>query len=322
MTESAAARDVDQAEEAVLAVLAGTPIEDAARHADIPTTHLAENLERYRAAGRAALETHPRGWHQLNIQFTRYPTAAASFHAHLLPALTTAPVSSWWFLRKHPQWRLRVHPAADAATEDAATHLAKALDRAVTRGAVKNWRHGPYEPETTAFGGPAGMALAHDLFHVDSAGILDYEHRTAQGQPGLPDAKTTSLLAMTLLMRAARLEFGEQGDVWAQVEQHRPLTANVPLDGIENMRTPLRRLLLTDADPLLTHGPLTSIRTWLDALQRSGAALANAAGEGQLALGLRGVLARHVLFHWNRMGFTTRQQSIWSRAAREAVLGP
>lgn len=41
----------------------------------------------------------------------------------------------------------------------------------------------------------------------------------------------------------------------------------------------------------------------------------------KFSLGKRGVLARHIPCHWNRMGFTARQQAIWSRAAREAVIG-
>ena len=56
-------------------------------------------------------------------------------------------------------------------------------------------------------------------------------------------------------------------------------------------------------------------------MEDGGEALAAAAQEGRLGLGLRGILARHILFHWNRMGFDTRQQAIWSRAAREAALG-
>jgi hypothetical protein len=56
-------------------------------------------------------------------------------------------------------------------------------------------------------------------------------------------------------------------------------------------------------------------------LEHSGQALADAAHAGNLQLGLRGILARHILFHWNRMGFTTRQQAIYSRAARETILG-
>ncbi|WTJ01600.1 hypothetical protein OG713_45440 (plasmid) [Streptomyces sp. NBC_00723] len=52
-----------------------------------------------------------------------------------------------------------------------------------------------------------------------------------------------------------------------------------------------------------------------------GRSLKAASEANRLGLGLRNVLARHVIFHWNRMGFSTRQQAIWSRAAREALVG-
>ncbi|MFJ5104238.1 hypothetical protein [Streptomyces sp. NPDC088554] len=87
------------------------------------------------------------------------------------------------------------------------------------------------------------------------------------------------------------------------------------------MAAPLRGLLLADARPLLDTDALAPVRPWTEALERNGRALADAAESGELGLGVRGILARHVFSHWNRMGFTTRQQSIWSRAAREAVLG-
>lgn len=315
------ARDASQAEGAVLAVLGGEPLEEAARRTGVSSPYLAEDVERYRAAGRAALEARPHGWQQVSVQFQDYPAAAGAFRVYLLPALRTGPVGAWWFVRKFPHWRLRVSPVAGASAEDAAGHIAEALDSAVSWGVVKEWRPGPYEPETIAFGGPVGMELAHDLFHGDSAGILAYLHHYSDNREGMLDGKSTSLLAMTLMMRAARLEFGEQGDVWGQVEHQRPLAADVPLDAVRTMVAPLRRLLLTDAGPLLADGPLTPIQPWIAHLERSGRNLADASTAGRLVLGLRGILARHVIFHWNRMGFTTRQQSIWSRAAREAVLG-
>lgn len=63
-------------------------------------------------------------------------------------------------------------------------------------------------------------------------------------------------------------------------------------------------------------------RSALDAgMQTSGRTLADAGQEGRLTLGTRAILARHILFHWNRLGFTTQQQAMWARAAREAMLG-
>jgi thiopeptide-type bacteriocin biosynthesis protein len=164
------------------------------------------------------------------------------------------------------------------------------------------------------------MALAHTLFHTDSTGVIDHLHAAADGQPKSLDAKATSLLVMTLMMRAAGLEFGEQGDVWGRVEQRRPLAEDVSPEQVSTMVEPLRRLLLADARPLLDGGDLAPMRSWVEGLERDARALADAAESGTLSLGKRGILARHIIFHWNRMGFTLRQQSIWSRAAREAVL--
>ncbi|MFF7156955.1 thiopeptide-type bacteriocin biosynthesis protein [Streptomyces sp. NPDC008139] len=313
--------NANRTESAVLAVLAGTPVEEAARAADTTLAHLSEAVQRYRAAGRAALDAQPSGWHQVNIHFADYPTAHRAFHTHLTPALRTGPVGAWWFVRKHPHWRLRYHPAPDATTEDAIRHVTAALDRSVSCGVTTDWSSTAYEPETTAFGGPVGMTLAHELFHTDSLGVLDYLHSAADSNKKMPDAKTTSLLALTLLMRATHLEYGEQGDVWARVEDLRPLPEAVTPEQVSAMVTPMRRLLLTDARPLLDSGALAPVRPWIASLELSGQALAEAAENGHLNLGVRGILARHLIFHWNRMGFTARQQSIWSRAARETALG-
>ena len=311
----------DRIEDAVLAVLGGATVEDAARTAGTRAAALSEAIERYQAAGRAALDAEPSSWHQVNIRFGDYSTAAQAFCAYLAPALRSGPVGTWWFIRKHPHWRLRYHPTADASPEDAARHITEALDSSVSWGVTTNWTSTSYEPETTAFGGPAGMALAHTLFHTDSTGVLHYLHAAADGPPKKLDVKATSLLAMTLMMRAAGLEFGEQGDVWGRVEQRRPLPENVPPEQVSTMVDPMRHLLLTDARPLLDGGSLAPTRMWFEGLERDGQALADAAESGTLSIGKRGILARHILFHWNRMGFTLRQQSIWSRAAREAVLG-
>ncbi|MEW9516279.1 hypothetical protein [Streptomyces tubercidicus] len=153
--------DTSRAEDAVLG---GAAIEDAARSAGTSSARLTEAVECYQAAGRAALDARPAGWHQVNIRFADYPSAERAFRAYLMPALRTGPTGAWWFVRKYPLSRLRVCPGPEASTKDAIAHLTEALD----------------------------------------------------GSEKMLDAKATSLLATTLMMRAADLEFGEQGDVWGQ----------------------------------------------------------------------------------------------------------
>ncbi|WP_030545679.1 thiopeptide-type bacteriocin biosynthesis protein [Streptomyces albus] len=314
-------KDTDSLEDAVLSVLTGSPIEQAASRTRTSPARLADAVERYRAAGRAALDPQPSGWHQVNIEFADYPTAEHSFRAHLLSALSTGPIGEWWFVRKHPCWRLRIHPGPDGRTEDAVTRITEALDNTLALGVIRRWRLALYEPESIAFGGPEGIRLTHSLFHADSVGVLDYQQHTADGIEGLPGDKEASLLVTTLFLRAAGLEWGEQGDVWGRVEAGRPLPADVSPEQVGSMAAPLQRLLTADARPAIVDGPLTPLTGWISGMQRGGRALAEAAHAGNLQLGLRSLLTRHILFHWNRMGFTAAQQAIWARAAREAILG-
>ncbi|MBB6421962.1 thiopeptide-type bacteriocin biosynthesis protein [Streptomyces sp. AK010] len=308
-------------EDAVLSVLTGTPVNDAAASASTSPARLASAVERYRAAGQAALDTPPADWHQVNIEFADYPTADRAFHAYLLPALHTRPVGAWWFVRKYPCWRLRVQQSPGARMDDVVEHLTDALDCTLSWGVAKRWWPSQYEPETVAFGGPCGMTLSHALFHTDSVGVLNYHHHATDSTSRLLGPKETSLLVTTLLLRAAGLEWGEQGDVWGQVEARRPLPEDESPDQVSGMVDPVRRLLTLDAGPALADGPLAPLGNWATGMEHGGRSLADTAHAGNLYLGLRGILARHILFHWNRMGFTTRQQAIYSRAARETILG-
>jgi len=206
--------------------------------------------------------------------------------------------------------------------ECASEPIHEALDSAVSWGVVRRWWPSPYESETVAFGVADGMRIAHALFHADSVGVLDYLRGPAAEASVPLDAKATSLIITSLFLRAADQEWSEQGDVWARVEAKRPLPDDVPPGRVTAMSGTVRKLLTADTTTALTGGnPLAPLAEWADAIERSGQALGNAGREGRLGLGTRGILARHILFHWNRMGFTTRQQAIWSRAAREAVLG-
>ncbi|WP_416962493.1 thiopeptide-type bacteriocin biosynthesis protein [Streptomyces sp. Agncl-13] len=319
--------DNSAVEQAILAVLTGAPIAEAAARVGSSEGLLTEAAARYHAAGRSALNSQPElpQEHQVNIEFTNYSTAERTFGAYLLPLLRqeteTGTLVAWWFVRKRPCWRLRVTPGPVTTIDDVTKPISTALDNAVSRGEITRWWPSLYEPETTAFGGPIGMDIAHGLFHTDSVGVLDYLDRDSTDDRGLLDPKATSLLVISLFLRAAHQEWSEQGDVWARVEAARPLPDNVSVERVTAMTGAMHRLLTIDAVPALAAGgPLTPMAEWIAGFERGGRALGHCGREGQLTLGTRSILARHILFHWNRMGFTTRQQAIWARAARETTL--
>ncbi|MGH3502853.1 MAG: thiopeptide-type bacteriocin biosynthesis protein, partial [Nocardioidaceae bacterium] len=147
-----------------------------------------------------------------------------------MPSVQTAEtegvISSWWFIRKGPCWRVRCCPGSAASTAELEATIGRFLDSLLSRSHVLKWRHTVYEPETWVFGGDDGTAIAYHLFHADSSGILDHLARSGHtGPPGhtpIGRRELTVLLCSTL-MRAARLDWYEQADVWHRVHQMRPL---------------------------------------------------------------------------------------------------
>ncbi|MGH3686594.1 MAG: thiopeptide-type bacteriocin biosynthesis protein [Pseudonocardiaceae bacterium] len=191
-------------ERAALKVLTGMPLRDAAIAAGMEPADLAEAVEVYRRAGRQALEQQTAsGWWQLSIQFTDWSNAEQVAADHLAPLLRHAEdegaVAAWWFMRKHPCWRLRLQPGPAGRTMKAG--LGVAFDELAADGRIESWAPGIYEAETAAFGGDAGMDLAHELFCADSRAVVDL---LRDGGNGL-GRRELSLLLCSILMRAAGL---------------------------------------------------------------------------------------------------------------------
>ncbi|WP_328600666.1 thiopeptide-type bacteriocin biosynthesis protein [Actinomadura physcomitrii] len=301
----------------MLHVLAGTPLNHVADCFRMPPATLATAVETYQRAGREALRYQhgDSDWWQLYIEFTDWPRAEEAAAEHLAPLLDTS-TTRWWFIRKHPCWRVRLREDSSYRR----TVLDSALDRLTVRGHIQSWWHGIYEPETTAFGGPEGMNVAHELFCADSHAILN---APLDDQPKL-GRRELSVLLCTALFRAAGLEWYEQGDAWHLVAQQRPLPTDVPTGRLEAMAESLRLLMSADlaADgPLLSEsGPLPFAAEWAGAFHRAGQALGASARAGTIERGLRRVLAYHVIFHWNRLGLPLRTQSILATAAQTAIL--
>ncbi|MFE9952949.1 thiopeptide-type bacteriocin biosynthesis protein [Streptomyces sp. NPDC005531] len=307
---------------AVLAVLTGLPIADAADQHRMDPVILSDAVAVYDQAGREALgrQTSTTDWWQTYLHFTDWANSDATFTTHVLPVLREAEadgtIDGWWYTRKHPCWRLRFHLRPKFGTK---LTLGDGFDRLVSGGHLQRWWPGIYEAETAAFGGEASMTAAHALFVTDSR-----EAQQLRQRGDLPvGPRELSVLLCTIMMRAAGLEWYEQGDVWHRVitSEHRSAVNDVPADRLNARAQEIRPLLFADSDALLrSGGPLAPVAEWAAAFHHTGQALGHAVQSGTLDRGLRQVLSYHVIFHWNRLGLSLRGQSVLAWAARAAIL--
>ncbi|OHV63458.1 thiopeptide-type bacteriocin biosynthesis protein [Pseudofrankia sp. BMG5.36] len=265
-------------------------------------------------------------WHQATLRFAHYD-AADTIATQLIQAMTEAEddglLTSWWFIRKAPCWRLRIQPATDVASPagpGAAAAVFARLDALRDDGHLAAWTETIYEPETHAFGGPAAMNLAHRLFHHDSRHVLAHL-ATLTSHTDL--RRELSVLLCCALMRAAGQDWYEQGDIWARVAATRP---NPPAatGAARRLESRLHRLLTTDTSPgtplTSAAGPLASFTGWAGAFTDTGRNLYRLAHDGNLQRGLRAVLAHHVLFHWNRLGLPYPTQALLAHTAANVIL--
>ncbi|MDT0615218.1 methyltransferase, FxLD system [Streptomyces lancefieldiae] len=185
------------------------------------------------------------------------------------------------FLRKDAGVRLR--------TEQPATGL---LDQLVADRVITGWTGGMYEPETHAFGGPEGMEVAHDVFCADSPAAL--------AETGSPGARERSVMLLSAVIREAGLDPFEAGDVYARWAALRPPVSPPQGPALEHAVSAMRRLMNVDA----------SLRTdaeagWVErvaAFEDAGRRLRRLAADGRLIRGIRGVIAHHAIFAFNRAG--------------------
>ncbi|MFI5689994.1 methyltransferase, FxLD system [Streptomyces sp. NPDC051636] len=254
-------------------------------------------------------------WHQYNVTFADRETGKRVISERLGPALLaaegTGQIDSWWFMNKQP-WPLRYRAA------EPSRQLGSLLSDLVDAGTVVSWVPGIYEPETTAFGGMKAIDFAHDLFHADSRHLLAY-----QPGPGRLGRRETAVLLISAMMRAAALDWFEQGDVWAKVAEVRPAaTQPLTLEKTAALAPAMRKLMTADAHSLCSPGrPFEGHADWVAAFERAGSALRDLANNNGLTRGLRAVIAHHVIFHANRAGLLRDDQHAMSHIAREVVMG-
>jgi protein-L-isoaspartate(D-aspartate) O-methyltransferase len=250
-------------------------------------------------------------WLQLTFTCDDWRAAEHAAVTVLGPPLAAAQdagdVASWWFIRKGPEWRVRLESPRDG--------LAGRLTEALTgTGGASAATRTTYEPETTRFGGPDGMAAAHRLFATDSRRLLAH---LAGNSPGL--RRELPVILATRLLRAARQDWYEQGDCWEQMAAHRRDDhgpAPAPEAG-----TVSAMLTLLAAGGDASGSPLHAQPDWSGAFEDAGRQIAALAGRGVLARGQRAVLAQHLLFLFNRHGVSADEQHALATAACRAVFG-
>jgi protein-L-isoaspartate(D-aspartate) O-methyltransferase len=325
------AADMKTIQAGALAILAGASDAEAAARLSVSADVLLAAARVYRAAGHAAVEdwASQSGWHQVRIDFADWRTAEKVAVTRLDPALTQAVaggiLARWFFTRKAASWRLRCQGMtgdAGKSAEEPAGILAHALDEMAQRGDIIRWSTTIYEMETHAFGGSAGMELAHQLFHTDSAAILGHLADTQTRALIHSNRAELSILLCSLLLRGAGLDWYEQGDVWARVSTHRALSPAAGR-GHPRARRALRRLLTADTGPgsvLINNGPLARCKDWAAAFDHTGRILRRLSDDGTLDRGLRAVLAHHILFHWNRVGLPSDTQGALAALAHDLVM--
>ena len=306
---------------AIEQLVAGGSPDDLAANAGITTTELLDAADTYRAAGRIAITDQPSAdWYQAHVTIPNWDNAhrivADRIAPHLDDLCRTGTATGWWYIRKHPHWRIRINAANPDTTTELADHLNR-LRRHLLYETITTWRPTIYEPETTAFGGPAGMDIAHGLFAADARHCLDH-HTDPSPAAGI---RETTLVLIGSLCRGAGLDWFETLDVWHHVARLRPRPDNITDTQLRQLGTDVTTLLhATLINPMHLLGPgrpLHPIATWAATFTTAGRALADAATTGNLHRGLRAVLGHHVIFHWNRLGLPTRHQILLTHATIE-----
>lgn len=251
------------------------------------------------------------GWGQLNLTCKHWQAAEQTALTQLLPLLTDAEdagiITAWWFVRKGDTWRVRLRPAIPAFLDQITTALMRQETVCACSETI-------YEPETHAFGGPAGMDIAHNLFHADSRHLLDHLAHADQDH-----RRELAVILATRLLRAAGQGWYEQGDCWTQLATHRT-PALAAVGPSLSITAAVQRLTTATTDT--ASSPLHTTPTWVNALEHAGRHLADLAAHGTLTRGLRGVLTQHLLFLFNRHGITTHEQYVLATAASRIVFGP
>ncbi len=327
-------RDPRKLEQAVLQALNGVPVEEIEQRYAIERCELLPLAEAYRTAGQQALASPCKErWHYWRVPLnTSQPVdslyASSSRHIEELLASELGPacirlvgnghISRWWFMRKNdggvPHIRLRIFGSEPALSREAVPILGQELTRLEASGRIGHPTTLIYEPETAIFGGPAGIDLAHEIFHQDSHALQRWllMEQNSDGPSVSRHRPEASMIVLHALLRGAGVDNFELLDVWTRVQTYRPWKTSATFEQRQKNLQVLTRLFREPARNLqafLGQTQADIVLAWSHALAKQGEALAGENRAGHLQRGLRNILASHIIFHWNRLGFAIPMQA-------------
>lgn len=311
---------VQSAVEQLLADMRGLePTSDARA---LEPAQLASLRAEFVAAGTAAVSRvlQPERWIEVSLGLEPLEPSWVSLMLGELPALLTSWVEEgrvrcMFFMNKPPGLRLRLLGVVDELMPE----LRAALAEQVHRGVVARFDVGPYDDEVAQFGGPVGMALAHEFFTRESVLVLEHHRLRLTEGVGLPPLDF-SLVALDMLLRLVTDDDWELWDVWTKLSLTGRLPAELRLEPEDPevaralaLRPGVMSLLREEGRALACARPqeALALRRYGEGLPALAQALRRARAEGTLAWGLREILPFWIIFHWNRMGFDLlRQQQL------------
>jgi thiopeptide-type bacteriocin biosynthesis protein len=214
--------------------------------------------------------------------------------AETVAELTAAGATHVWFVRK-TGLRLRAQGDAEALEPI----LRRRSEEGVGSGEILRASPAVYEPEVARFGGAAGLALAHDLFHGDTPLALREVQLDAGAAPVLHRMALAVAVVADLITSVVQ-DRAEVWDVWQQLDALARSNAMSSPDLVASFTR-------EDVAEILA-APAESLAPSLQGLFHDGRGLAATAAarlreltrEGTLHVGERTWLTAAALFAWNR----------------------
>jgi thiopeptide-type bacteriocin biosynthesis protein len=240
---------------------------------------------------------------------------AGEFQDRIRSWLAADSERAFFFVNKRPGIRLR----ALTSDSDGTNALAQTLHEMAAGRQILSWAYGSYEPEVFQFGGESGLTLAHAYFTAESLAVMAFLRARIGGSSSMSPERFSILLLDTLLRSVVEDEL-EVWDVWGNMELtgrlDRPAIQKYSAEGAGapsqlRLRDQLRGVYFGSqrvAEPE---------RAFFESYRSQTSPIAGKFREldqtGRLLWNKRRILPFWIIFHWNRMRFSFRQQQRLSR---------